>query len=238
MILFNLSSPPGFFFGSFADFFDERQNRAGLFAPVLADVAAQTNKRDRQQPRPAEQTGGQNCRGDCSDQDICHFRASYVVLSEVYIGFLFFQVKITEKAAFLLSVSAFLAFTLFSVRRIYLRTQRNGRRVKTMPGAASIMAGMAFVKITMDNAELKRGLDDAQSRQRIGAGIDGPGRSLENGGPGRPDRGRNDHRRKRRPRRAGHPVIIAANFCFKCCVISVPLLFINDLLYLNSLKKF
>lgn len=33
-----------------------------------------------------------------------------------------------------------------------------------MAGTASIMAGMAFVKITMDNAELKRGLDEAQGK--------------------------------------------------------------------------
>lgn len=64
--------PAGFFFGSFADFFDERQNRAGLFAPVLADVAAQTNKRDRQQPRPAENISGKNGRDDNPDQDIRH----------------------------------------------------------------------------------------------------------------------------------------------------------------------
>ena len=33
-----------------------------------------------------------------------------------------------------------------------------------MPGMTSIMAGMAFVKITMDNAELKRGVQEAQGQ--------------------------------------------------------------------------
>jgi len=33
-----------------------------------------------------------------------------------------------------------------------------------MSGMTSIMAGMAFVKITMDNAELKRGVQEAQGQ--------------------------------------------------------------------------
>ena len=36
-----------------------------------------------------------------------------------------------------------------------------------MAGTASIMAGMAFVKITLDNAELKRGFDEAQGKLKI-----------------------------------------------------------------------